>query len=201
MKLYDHNLVWHKSKITRIDREYRHGHQSILLWFTGLSGSGKSTLANSLEQQFYQLGISTYLIDGDNIRHGLCRDLGFSNSDRKEHIRRVGEVAKLMVDAGLVVLVACISPFSSERKMVRNLLGKGHFIEIYVDTPLQVCEERDPKNLYKKARSGQLLNFTGLDSLYEIPNNPEIHVDGEKPINVLNIQVLNFLRQRNIINF
>lgn len=148
-----------------------------VVWFTGLSGSGKSTIANRVEQQLYQLGHHTYLLDGDNVRHGLNRDLGFTEVDRVENIRRVGEVAKLMVDAGLIVLTAFISPFRTERQMARDLLTDGEFLEVFVDVPLEIAEQRDPKGLYKKARRGELKNFTGIDSPYEAPENPELIID------------------------
>jgi bifunctional enzyme CysN/CysC len=148
-----------------------------VVWFTGLSGSGKSTIANRVEQQLYRLGHHTYLLDGDNVRHGLNRDLGFTEADRVENIRRVGEVAKLMVDAGLIVLTAFISPFRTERQMARDLLTDGEFMEVFVEVPLEIAEQRDPKGLYKKARRGELKNFTGIDSPYEIPENPELIID------------------------
>jgi bifunctional enzyme CysN/CysC len=148
-----------------------------VLWFTGLSGAGKSTIANMVEKRLHALGKHTYLLDGDNVRHGLNKDLGFTEADRVENIRRVGEVAKLMVDAGLIVLVSFISPFRSERRMSRELVEQGEFFEIYVDTPINVAEQRDPKGLYKKARRGDLKNFTGIDSPYEAPENPEIRID------------------------
>ena len=148
-----------------------------MLWFTGLSGSGKSTIANLVERKLFALGKHSFLLDGDNIRHGLNRDLGFTDADRVENIRRVGEVAKLMTNAGLIVLTAFISPFRSERQMVRQLLPDNDFIEIFIDTPLAVAEERDAKGLYKKARAGQLKNFTGIDSPYEAPQNPDVHID------------------------
>lgn len=199
MAQHDENVVWHAHAVTREERERQHGHQGVVLWFTGLSGSGKSTVAGALEQALHQIGVSTYLLDGDNVRHGLCRDLGFSDDDRKENIRRVGEVAKLMVDAGLVVLTAFISPHRAERQMVRDLLADGRFVEVYVDTPLAVCETRDPKGLYKKARAGELRNFTGIDSVYEAPEQPEIHLNGEQLVTKLTAQLLDLLRQRDII--
>ncbi len=199
MAQHDENVVWHDYPVSREEREQQHGHQGVVLWFTGLSGSGKSTVAGALEQALHRAGVSTYLLDGDNVRHGLCRDLGFSDDDRKENIRRVGEVAKLMVDAGLVVLTAFISPHRAERQMVRDLLGAGQFVEVFVDTPLAVCEARDPKGLYKKARAGELRNFTGIDSVYEAPDAPEIHLDGEQLVTKLSAQLLDLLRHRDII--
>lgn len=199
MAAHDENVVWHSHAVTRAEREQLHGHQGVVLWFTGLSGSGKSTVAGALEQALHQLGVSTYLLDGDNVRHGLCRDLGFSDDDRKENIRRVGEVAQLMVDAGLIVLSAFISPHREERQMVRDRVGEGRFIEVFVDTPLAICEARDPKGLYKKARAGELRNFTGIDAAYEAPERPEIHLDGEQLVTNLRLQVLDLLRQRDII--
>lgn len=195
----DANIVWHDHPVTRDDRERLHRHQGAVIWFTGLSGSGKSTLAGALEQVLHRAGVSTYLLDGDNVRHGLCRDLGFGDGDRRENIRRVGEVARLMVDAGLVVLTAFISPHRAERRMVRDMLPDGRFIEAYVDTPLSVCEARDPKGLYKKARAGELRHFTGIDSVYEAPEQPEIHLDGQQLVTHLTDQVLDLLRGRVII--
>jgi adenylylsulfate kinase len=193
---HDENVIWHSHAVTRAEREQQHGHQGAVLWFTGLSGSGKSTVAGALEQALHQLGVSTYLLDGDNVRHGLCRDLGFSDDDRKENIRRVGEVARLMVDAGLVVLTAFISPHRAERQMVRDMLGEGRFIEVFVDTPLALCEARDPKGLYKKARAGELRNFTGIDAVYEAPEQAEVHLDGAQPVPVLVSQIVALLRQQ-----
>jgi len=197
--LKDENVIWHPHAVTRADREQKHGHKGVVLWFTGLSGSGKSTVAGALEQALHAIGVSTYLLDGDNVRHGLGRDLGFSDDDRRENIRRVGEVAKLMVDAGLVVLTAFISPHRAERDMVRDLLDKDQFIEIFVDTPLAICEARDPKGLYKKARAGELKNFTGIDSVYQAPEAPDVHLDGEQLVTHLVPQLLDVLRRHAII--
>ncbi|WP_336282020.1 adenylyl-sulfate kinase [Cronobacter dublinensis] len=199
MAQHDENVVWHAHPVTAAQREQLHGHRGAVLWFTGLSGSGKSTVAGALEEALHQLGVSTYLLDGDNVRHGLCSDLGFSDDDRKENIRRVGEVAKLMVDAGLVVLTAFISPHRAERQMVREQLGAGRFIEVFVDTPLEVCEARDPKGLYKKARAGELRNFTGIDAVYEAPQAPEIHLDGQQLVTNLIAQLLDLLCREDII--
>lgn len=171
------NVVWQELEIDSASRALRLRQQACLLWFTGLSGSGKTTIAGQVEQRLAARGLHTYLLDGDNVRHGLCRDLGFSAADRVENIRRVGEVGHLMTDAGLIVLSAFISPFRSDRAMVRQLIPDAGFIEIFVDTPLPECERRDPKGLYKKARAGQISNFTGLDSPYEAPQTPEIRLD------------------------
>ncbi|GAA5219348.1 adenylyl-sulfate kinase [Corallincola platygyrae] len=170
------NIVWHNHKVSKQERTALKQHKPAVLWFTGLSGSGKSTVAGCLEELLHQNGVHTYLLDGDNIRHGLCGDLGFSDKDRVENIRRIGEVTKLFVDAGVMVLTAFISPFRADRQMVRQLQGEGEFIEVFVDAPLEVCEERDPKGLYKKARKGDIPNFTGIDSEYEAPEEPEITV-------------------------
>lgn len=199
MAAHDENVVWHQHTVTQEQREQHHGHRGVVIWFTGLSGSGKSTVAGALEVALSQLGVSTYLLDGDNVRHGLCSDLGFSDADRKENIRRVGEVARLMVDAGLVVLTAFISPHRAERQMVRERLGEKQFIEVFVDTPLAVCESRDPKGLYKKARAGELRNFTGIDAVYEAPESPEIHLDGQQLVTNLTSQLLDLLRKEDII--
>ena len=167
-------------RITREDREKLKGHRSFILWFTGLSGSGKSTLAHRVEEKLFEMGIHTYVLDGDNIRSGLNRDLGFSEEDRRENIRRIGEVAKLFVDAGIVVLTAFISPYRRDRAFVRNLVEEGDFIEVYVKCPIDVCEKRDPKGLYKKAKAGIIKNFTGIDAPYEEPLNPELVVETDK---------------------
>ncbi len=173
------NIVWHSSHITKDDRIKLTKQKPCILWFTGLSGSGKSTIANALEEKLYHNGNFTYLLDGDNIRHGLNKDLGFDEGSRTENIRRIGEVAKLFVDAGLIVLSAFISPFEKDRAMIKELVEDGEFIEIFVDTPLEVCEQRDPKDLYKKARRGDIKNFTGITSPYEKPQNPAIILSGE----------------------
>ena len=169
------HIVEHKFGITRQEREFANGHKSTCLWFTGLSGSGKSTLANVVEQELFNRGIKTFVLDGDNIRTGLNKGLTFTPHDRDENLRRIGEVSKLMCDAGLVVLAAFVSPFIRERQMLRDLLGAS-FTEIFVDTPIEVCESRDVKGLYKKARAGEISNFTGISSPFEAPLNPEIHI-------------------------
>ncbi|MFZ5969182.1 MAG: adenylyl-sulfate kinase [Bacillota bacterium] len=169
------NIVWHHSEIRRQDREALLGQKGVLLWFTGLSGSGKSTVANALEKKLVQRKRVTYLLDGDNIRHGLNGDLGFDAKSRKENIRRIGEVGRLFVDAGLITITAFISPFQEDRNSVRNLLG-DRFVEVFVDCPMEECEKRDPKGLYKKAREGNIADFTGIHSPYERPENPEITI-------------------------
>ena len=170
------NIVWHDHHVSKAERSALKGQRPCILWFTGLSGSGKSTIADAVETQLLARHKHTYLLDGDNIRHGLNRGLGFSDEDRIENIRRIGEVAKLFVDAGTIVLTAFISPFQSDRDRVRALVGTDEFIEIFIDTPLDVCESRDPKGLYKKARAGEIPNFTGIDSPYEAPRNPELQL-------------------------
>ena len=194
------NIYWHSATINRTDREKMNAHKSAILWFTGLSGSGKSTLAHAVEDRLYQLGCRTYVLDGDNIRHGLCKDLGFSDTDRTENIRRIGEVSKLFTDAGVLALTAFISPFRADRDAVRALVADGDFIEIYVKCDLAVCEERDVKGLYKKARAGEIPEFTGINSPYEEPLNPEILVDtSAQSIEARVEQVISALMARNII--
>lgn len=171
------HIFHHSFTITKEHRQALHEHRSYILWFTGLSGAGKSTIANMIERQLYTQGISTYILDGDNLRHGLNQDLGFSFEDRNENIRRVGEIAKLFVDAGIVVLATFISPYASNRNDIRKKVGQDEFIEIYVKCSLKACEQRDPKGLYKKARKGEISNFTGVSDLYEEPENPEIIID------------------------
>ncbi|ABM01091.1 adenylyl-sulfate kinase [Shewanella amazonensis] len=171
------HIVWHQHAITHSERAAQKGHRGAILWFTGLSGAGKSTLAGALEAELFRRGLHSYLLDGDNVRHGLCKDLGFSLEDRRENIRRVGEVAKLMLDAGLLVLSAFVSPQRAERDLVRALVGEGEFIEVHVATPLTVCESRDPKGLYQKARAGEIKDFTGISSPYEAPVSAELVID------------------------
>ncbi len=194
------NVVWHTMDVDRASRAGRFKQKPAIIWFTGLSGSGKSTTANALERQLFAMGYNTYLLDGDNIRHGLCSDLGFSERDRVENIRRVGEVAKLMLDAGLVVLVSFISPFRRERQMVRQMVGPGEFMEVYIKTPLAVCEERDPKGLYRKARAGEIKQFTGIDSPYEEPSDPEMEFDtsAESQTSIIS-RMVKHLKRTNII--
>ncbi|WP_263597070.1 adenylyl-sulfate kinase [Metabacillus idriensis] len=181
--------------VKKEDRQKLHGHKSFVLWFTGLSGSGKSTLANKVEEILHGFGISTYLLDGDNIRFGLNRGLGFSEDDRKENIRRIGEVSKLFVDSGIVAITSFISPFKEDRKSVRKLLMNDEFIEIYTKCSVEACEVRDPKGLYKKARSGEISHFTGISSPYEPPSNPEIVIDTEiTSIEDCTNEIINYLR-------
>lgn len=194
------DIVWHPTSITKVDRQQLNQHKSCVLWFTGLSGSGKSTLANEVERELHVLGVRTFLFDGDNIRHGLNKDLGFSDEDRIENIRRIGEVSKLFVESGQIVLTAFISPFQSGREEARRLFPKGEFVEIYVKCPLHICEIRDPKGLYKKARKGEVSNFTGIDSPYEVPEEPELEIDTEKMSLQQSVQsVLLYLQDNNYI--
>lgn len=171
------NIEWHDSKVTKDDRRKMNHHRSAVVWFTGLSGSGKSTISVEVEYQLHQMGIRTYRLDGDNIRHGLNKDLGFSSDDRTENIRRIGEVAKLMVDAGMIVLSAFISPYQEDRDQIREQLDDNEFIEVYVDARLKTCEARDPKGLYKKMRAGKMNGLTGIDAPYDVPLMPEVKVD------------------------
>ena len=175
----EHNLTWHNTKLTKQDRSISKLQRPCILWFTGLSGAGKSTIANIIEQKLHSNGRHTYLLDGDNVRHGLNRDLGFSDKDRIENLRRISEVAWLMADAGLIVLVSFISPFRAERRMARELMNQSEFIEVYIKASLSVCEQRDPKGIYKKARAGEIKNFTGIDSEYEEPENAEVILNTE----------------------
>lgn len=195
------NVVWHKSLVTRRDREERNKHKSVVLWFTGLSASGKSTLAHAVEKRLHDDGCNTFVLDGDNVRHGLCSDLGFSLEDRAENLRRIGEVAKLMTEAGTIVLTAFISPLRKDREGVRSLFPHGDFLEIFCDASIEVCETRDPKGLYKRARAGEIPEFTGISSPYEPPINPELRCStGEDPVEHNVEQVLGMLRKRDIIS-
>lgn len=171
------NITWQATKVDKQQRQARFGHKSAVLWFTGLSGSGKSTIAVELEKQLFERNINSYVLDGDNVRFGLNRNLGFSAEDRTENIRRIGEVSKLFVDAGTITLTAFISPYRADRDHVREILGDEEFIEVFVDTPIEVCEDRDVKHLYEKARRGEIKGFTGIDAPYETPTNPEITID------------------------
>ncbi|MDN3630551.1 adenylyl-sulfate kinase [Vibrio lentus] len=194
------DVVWHNATVTHQQRAELKQQKPVVLWFTGLSGSGKSTVANAAESQLLALGKHSYLLDGDNVRHGLNQDLGFSDEDRVENIRRIGEVAKLFVDSGSIVLTAFISPFISDRQQVRNLLGEQQFLEVFIDTPLEVCELRDPKGLYKKARKGEIKHFTGIDSEYQAPVQPDILVKtAGKSIEECGEQVVNALREHGYI--
>ena len=170
----DDHIVWHESVVTKKDRQALHGHKSLMIWFTGLSGSGKSTIANVLQFKLFKQGISVYLLDGDNLRHGINHDLSFTEEDRKENIRRTAEIGQLFVDAGIIVLAALISPYEEDRKSARSKFNKGEFIEVYIECPIEECQKRDPKGLYKKALTGEIKGFTGIDHPYEVPQNPEI---------------------------
>lgn len=170
------NIVWHQHEVDKKRRAEVKNQKPFVIWMTGLSGSGKSTIANLVEKKLTELGKHTYLLDGDNVRHGLCGDLGFGDKDRVENIRRISEVSRLFVDSGTIVITAFISPFQADRDFCRALLEKNEFVEVFVDTPLDVCEQRDPKGLYKKVRNGEISQFTGIDSAYEAPNSPEIHL-------------------------
>jgi adenylylsulfate kinase len=170
------NTVWHDQQIDKHQRASLKKQKPCLLWYTGLSGSGKSTIANAVDALLFERHCHSYLLDGDNVRHGLNGDLGFSDQDRVENIRRISEVAKLFIDAGLVVSTAFISPFASDRLLAKELLNEGEFIEVFIDTPISICEQRDPKGLYKKARAGEIKDFTGIDSSYDIPTSADIHV-------------------------
>lgn len=193
------NTVWHNATVTRERREDRNRNRGAVVWFTGLSGAGKSTIAHSVEEQLFQGGCQSYVFDGDNVRHGLCSDLGFTAEDRTENIRRIAEMCKLFVDAGVIALTAFISPLHGDRAMVRKMMGED-FIEVYCRCPVEVCEERDVKGLYKKARAGEIKEFTGISAPYEAPENPDMIIDTDKVSLEQSVeQVMNLLLERKII--
>ncbi len=195
------NIVWSEHHLTKKERSALKQQTPAIIWFTGLSGSGKSTISNALERKLYNLGKHTYLMDGDNVRHGLNKDLGFSDIDRVENIRRIGEVSKLFVDAGMFALSAFISPFKNDRNLIREMVEEGEFIEVFVDTSLEVCEERDPKGLYKKARKGEIQDFTGISSPYENPENPEIHLKtAGKSVEECVVEIIRYMDAKGHIN-
>ena len=195
------NVIYHQASVTRERRNQSNNHQSVVLWFTGLSGSGKSTLAHVLEEKLFNKGCKTLVLDGDNVRHGLNSNLDFSDDDRKENIRRIGEVAKLMLESGLIVMTAFISPFREDRAAVRNLISNSDFIEIYCKASLKTCEARDVKGLYKRARAGEIKNYTGIDSPYEAPVNPELIIDTDKETLDESVsKIYSFLERKAIIN-
>lgn len=194
------NVVWHSATVTRARRETQNNHRGAIIWFTGLSGAGKSTLAHAVEEALHQRGCRTFVLDGDNVRHGLCGDLGFSSEDRIENIRRVGEVAKLFMEAGVIVLTAFISPFRADRQRVRGMVAHGEFIEIHCDSSIEVCETRDVKGLYKKARAGQISDFTGISSPYEAPKKAELIINtGADELETCVAQVIQEMTQRGVI--
>lgn len=194
------HIFWHKGNVSRELREKSRGHKGVTIWLTGLSGSGKSTIAHFLEERLFELGIATYVLDGDNIRFGLNKDLGFSREDREENIRRIGEVAKLFVDAGIVTITAFISPYRTDRNRVRDIHLEGDFIEVFVNCPIEICEQRDVKGLYKKAKNGEIKGFTGIDDPYEAPEKPEIVVDTHKEtLNECVDKIINYLEKNGYI--
>jgi adenylylsulfate kinase len=195
------NTIYHNATVTRQRREMLNNHKSVIIWFTGLSGSGKSTLAHSVEEELYKFNCRTFVLDGDNVRHGLSSNLTFSDDDRKENIRRIGETAKLMMEAGVITITAFISPFKEDRNNIRGLLPQGDFIEIYCKASLEICESRDVKGLYKRARAGEIKNYTGIDSPYEAPINPELVIDANgESLEESAAKVIDFLKSKEIIN-
>ncbi|MDC1386048.1 adenylyl-sulfate kinase [Candidatus Thioglobus sp.] len=194
------NIIYHKASVTRKRRNNLNNHPSIVLWFTGLSGSGKSTLAHALEEKLFQRGCRTFVLDGDNVRYGLNSNLDFSKTDRAENIRRISEVSKLMIEAGLIVMTAFISPFKKDRNEARNLISNDHFIEIFCKASIETCEKRDVKGLYKLARAGEIKNYTGIDSPYEVPENPELIINTDKETLDYSVsKVLKFLERKDLI--
>jgi adenylylsulfate kinase len=195
------NITYHNATVTRKRRNQLNNHKSAVIWFTGLSGSGKSTLAHSVEEELYKLGCRTFVLDGDNVRHGLSSNLTFSDNDRKENIRIIGEAAKLMMEAGVITMTAFISPFKKDRNLVRQLLPQGDFIEIFCKASLEVCESRDVKGLYKRARAGEIKNYTGIDSPYEAPDNPELVIDTKgESLEESVAKVIDFLKSKEVVN-
>ena len=195
------NTIYHNATVTRERHNQLNGHKSVVIWFTGLSGSGKSTLAHSVEEELHNLDCSTFVLDGDNVRHGLSSSLSFSEDDRKENIRRIGEAAKLMMEAGVIAMTAFISPFREDRNNVRGLLSQEDFIEIFCKASLETCESRDLKGLYKRARTGEIKNYTGIDSPYEVPDNPELVIDTDgETLEESVVKVIDFLKSREIVN-
>jgi adenylylsulfate kinase len=200
IKQNNNNVVWHHATVTRQRREVQNGHRSVILWFTGLSGAGKSTLAHAVEERLHELGCRTFVFDGDNVRHGLNSNLGFSKDDRQENVRRIGEMCKLFVEAGVIALTAFISPFREDRARVRNLVKEGDFIEIFCDCSLEVCESRDVKGMYGRARRGEIKEFTGISSPYERPDNPELVFDtGDMPLEGCVEGIMAYLMKQGII--
>jgi adenylylsulfate kinase len=194
------NIVWHQGAVTREDRAQMNGHKSCTVWLTGLSGSGKSTIAVDLEKRLWERGVRAYILDGDNIRHGLNKNLGFSPADRTENIRRIGEVAKLFTEAGVVALTAFISPYRADRDQVRALMAPGDFVEVHVDCPIDVCEQRDVKGLYKKARAGEIKEFTGVSAPYEAPLKPELSINTSgQSVEESARQILDYLERKGLI--
>ena len=194
------NIVWHQGTVTRADREKINGHKAATVWLTGLSGSGKSTIAVDLEKRLWERGIRAYILDGDNIRHGLNKNLGFSPADRTENIRRIGEVAKLFTEAGVVALTAFISPYRADRDQVRAIMAAGDFVEVHVDCPVEVCEQRDVKGLYKKARAGEIKEFTGISAPYEAPANPELTVPSHQlTVEAAVAKIVDYLQSKGVI--
>ncbi len=194
------NVVRHQPAVIRSRRETQNGHRSINLWFTGLSGAGKSTLAHAVEERLHLMGCRTYVFDGDNVRHGLCRDLGFSETDRRENLRRIAEMVHLFIDAGVIALTAFISPIMADREQVREIIGPENMIEVYCNCPLEICEQRDVKGLYRKARRGEIANYTGISAPYEPPTDPELEFHtGTQPLHECIKQVIEYLKERSII--
>ena len=194
------NITWHKSQVSRQDREELHKHKGVVLWFTGLSASGKSTISHYIEKILHDMGCSTYVFDGDNVRHGLCGDLGFNEKDREENIRRIGEMVNLFIDGGIIAITAFISPYKKDREKVRDIVGNDNFIEVFVDCPLEVCIERDPKGIYVKALAGEIKDFTGISAPYEAPEKPDIVIkaDQEDFVDAAE-RVVDFMKERGVV--